>query len=46
MERLALGTQCGFATSVAGNALGIDDERRKLELVVRTAERVLGGPAG
>jgi len=41
-ERLALGTQCGFATSVGGNALGIEDQRRKLELIVRTAERVLG----
>jgi 5-methyltetrahydropteroyltriglutamate--homocysteine methyltransferase len=42
MERLAIGTQCGFATSFAGNAIGIEDERRKLELIVRTAERVLG----
>ena len=42
MERLALGTQCGFATSVAGNAIGVEDQRRKLELIVRTAERVLG----
>jgi 5-methyltetrahydropteroyltriglutamate--homocysteine methyltransferase len=45
MDRLALGTQCGFATSVAGNAIGIEDERRKLELIVRTAERVLGAEA-
>jgi 5-methyltetrahydropteroyltriglutamate--homocysteine methyltransferase len=43
MERLALGTQCGFATSVGGNAIGADDQRRKLELIVRTAERVLPG---
>ena len=40
LERLALGTQCGFSTSVVGNALGIEDQRRKLELIVRTAERV------
>jgi methionine synthase II (cobalamin-independent) len=45
MDRLALGTQCGFATSVGGNAIGVDDQRRKLELIVRTAERVLGEPA-
>ena len=43
-ERLAIGTQCGFATSAVGNALGIEDERRKLALIVRVAERVLGGP--
>jgi 5-methyltetrahydropteroyltriglutamate--homocysteine methyltransferase len=39
-DRLAISPQCGFATSVLGNALGIDDERRKLELLVATAERV------
>jgi 5-methyltetrahydropteroyltriglutamate--homocysteine methyltransferase len=46
MERLALGTQCGFATSVGGNAISVDDQRRKLELIVRTAERVLGDLQG
>src|SRR3954449_3785468 len=43
LERLALGTQCGFATSVVGNALSVDDERRKLALIARTAERIWGG---
>jgi 5-methyltetrahydropteroyltriglutamate--homocysteine methyltransferase len=43
LDRLAVGTQCGFATSVRGNALTIDDERRKLALVVDVARRVLGG---
>ncbi len=42
LDRLAVGTQCGFSTSVVGNALTINDQRRKLELVVRTAERVWG----
>jgi 5-methyltetrahydropteroyltriglutamate--homocysteine methyltransferase len=42
-ERLAVGTQCGFATSVRGNALTIEDERRKLELVVSVAREFLGG---
>ncbi len=46
MERLALGTQCGFATSVGGNAISVDDQRRKLQLIVRTAERVLGDLQG
>ena len=36
-ERLALGTQCGFATSVLGNRLSAAEQRQKLELVVRTA---------
>ena len=43
LERLAIGTQCGFATSVRGNALTIDDERRKLALVVEVARRELEG---
>jgi 5-methyltetrahydropteroyltriglutamate--homocysteine methyltransferase len=43
LERLALGTQCGFSTSIIGNALGVEDERRKLETIVRTAARVWGG---
>src|SRR5919106_1621082 len=42
LERLALGTQCGFSTSVVGNAISVDDERRKLEVIVRTAETVWG----
>ena len=37
LERLALSPQCGFATSVLGNALSIDDERAKLQTIVRTA---------
>ena len=45
MERLAIGTQCGFATSALGNEIGFEDERRKLEVLVRTAERVLDGGA-
>ena len=42
LERLALSPQCGFATSVLGNALSPDDQRRKLETVARTARRVWG----
>jgi 5-methyltetrahydropteroyltriglutamate--homocysteine methyltransferase len=40
LERLAVGTQCGFSTSVVGNALGVEDQRRKLALMADTAERV------
>jgi 5-methyltetrahydropteroyltriglutamate--homocysteine methyltransferase len=42
LERLALSPQCGFASTAAGNLLTIDDERRKLELVVDTARRIWG----
>jgi 5-methyltetrahydropteroyltriglutamate--homocysteine methyltransferase len=42
LENLALSPQCGFASTSAGNVLTVDDEKRKLELVVGTAERVWG----
>ena len=42
LERLALSPQCGFASTVGGNLLSIDDERRKLGLVVDVAKRVWG----
>lgn len=40
LERLAISSQCGFATSVLGNALTIDDERAKLGIVAATARKV------
>jgi len=42
LERLAISPQCGFATSVLGNALSPDDQRAKLETLARTAEAVWG----
>jgi 5-methyltetrahydropteroyltriglutamate--homocysteine methyltransferase len=42
LENLALSPQCGFASTARGNLLTVDDERRKLELVVTTAELVWG----
>jgi 5-methyltetrahydropteroyltriglutamate--homocysteine methyltransferase len=39
---LALSPQCGFASTAAGNQLTVEDERRKLELVVGTATKVWG----
>jgi 5-methyltetrahydropteroyltriglutamate--homocysteine methyltransferase len=42
LERLCLSPQCGFASSVGGNPLTIEDERRKLRLVVEVAEKVWG----
>lgn len=40
VEDLALSPQCGFATQAAGNPISMDDQRRKLELIVNVAQRV------
>ncbi len=40
LERLALSPQCGFASTDEGNRVSADDQRRKLELVARTAREV------
>jgi 5-methyltetrahydropteroyltriglutamate--homocysteine methyltransferase len=41
-ENLAISPQCGFASTSAGNVLTVDEEKRKLELVVDTAQKVWG----
>jgi 5-methyltetrahydropteroyltriglutamate--homocysteine methyltransferase len=40
LDRLAIGPQCGFASTVAGNPLSEDDQRAKLGLVVRAAAAI------
>ena len=40
LERLGLSPQCGFASSVIGNNISAEDQRAKLELVVKTAQVV------
>ncbi len=42
LENLALSPQCGFASTSQGNVMTIDEEKRKLELVVDTAQKVWG----
>jgi len=42
LENLGLSPQCGFASTLHGNALTPDDQRRKLELVVEVAREVWG----
>ena len=42
MENLAISPQCGFASTAMGNLLTWDEMRRKLELVVETADKVWG----
>lgn len=43
MERLCLSPQCGFASTMPGNPLTPDDQRRKLQLIVDVADAVWGG---
>ena len=42
LDQLCLSPQCGFASTVAGNPVTMDDERSKLTLVVSIADRVWG----
>jgi 5-methyltetrahydropteroyltriglutamate--homocysteine methyltransferase len=42
LDQLCLSPQCGFASSHHGNAVTVDDQRRKLDLVVRTANEIWG----
>jgi 5-methyltetrahydropteroyltriglutamate--homocysteine methyltransferase len=42
MERLGLSPQCGFASSIIGNKISVEDQRRKLELIVKTAQALWG----
>jgi 5-methyltetrahydropteroyltriglutamate--homocysteine methyltransferase len=42
LEQLCLSPQCGFSSNYIGNPVSIDDEKRKLELIVKTAESVWG----
>jgi 5-methyltetrahydropteroyltriglutamate--homocysteine methyltransferase len=42
LDRLCVSPQCGFSSNYLGNPVTIDDERRKLELVVKVAESVWG----
>lgn len=42
LGQLGIAPQCGFASTEHGNAISEDDQKRKLELVVKTAEAVWG----
>jgi 5-methyltetrahydropteroyltriglutamate--homocysteine methyltransferase len=42
LENLCLSPQCGFSSTHHGNKLSVDDERRKLELIVSLAGEVWG----
>jgi 5-methyltetrahydropteroyltriglutamate--homocysteine methyltransferase len=42
LEQLCLSPQCGFSSTVHGNNIAVEDQRRKLQLVVETAREVWG----
>ncbi len=42
LERLALSPQCGFASTMEGNHISPEDQRRKLELVASVVQEVWG----
>src|SRR5579862_1921908 len=42
IEQLSLSQQCGFSSGIGGQAMTVDDEIRKLNLVVETAREVWG----
>jgi 5-methyltetrahydropteroyltriglutamate--homocysteine methyltransferase len=42
LDRLALSPQCGFASSIIGNRITVEDEKLKLRLIAETARRVWG----
>lgn len=42
LDQLCLSPQCGFASSVPGNPLTVDDQKAKLDLVVSLAKEVWG----
>ena len=43
LDQLGIALQCGFASTEEGNSITLDDQRKKLELVVSTAEDIWGG---
>jgi 5-methyltetrahydropteroyltriglutamate--homocysteine methyltransferase len=43
LDQLAVSPQCGFASSIKGNPLTIEDEKAKLARLVEVAGRVWGG---
>jgi hypothetical protein len=42
VDQLCLSPQCGFSSTVEGNALTIEEQKAKLRLIVETADEVWG----
>ena len=43
IDQMGIAPQCGFASTEEGNKLTMDEQWRKLELVVQTANEIWGG---
>jgi len=43
LENMCVSPQCGFSSTSHGNNISMDDQWRKLELVVNTARKIWGG---
>ncbi len=43
VEQLCISPQCGFSSTVHGNAIAVEAQRAKLRLVVEVADEVWGG---
>ena len=44
VDQLAISTQCGFASEMAGNPIAEESQWKKLEMVVKVADRVWPRP--
>lgn len=42
LDRLALSPQCGFSSSIVGNRISMEEQKRKLRVIVETAEAIWG----
>ena len=42
LDQLCLSGQCGFSSTVEGNALSYDDQLAKLRVIVETAHEIWG----
>jgi len=42
LDQLALSPQCGFASGIGGNALSMDAQWRKIDVMMETARKVWG----
>jgi len=42
IDQLGIAPQCGFSSTEEGNIISFDDQKRKLELVIETANKIWG----
>ncbi len=40
IDQMGIAPQCGFASTEEGNTITLDDQKRKLELIIKTAEYI------